>query len=135
MKKVKVVLKEYPEINYELDALLDESGKVIEYVAAFGPMVNGEWQQGHYFNDIEMALMFINSRKDEWEQRKDIVMRMHSYIIYGIGDDYAYEDWVTNDVPDEPNEEDFNDFTNAEVFSQTCKDFAKIVKGYCYDPE
>lgn len=59
------------------------------------------------------------------EIRKNLAKQMHNYILE-LGDEDIYETWILV-MPDEPTEDDFDWFGDAEEFKDLCETFGKLV--------
>ena len=62
--------------------------------------------------------------------RKDLLKQMHEYVRLHIDDEEAYMDWIIF-VPDEPDEEDFENLAeDEELWKCCCRLFGKLIKRY-----
>jgi len=67
------------------------------------------------------------TREEMKATRLNLVHQMHDYIM-NTGDEEIYDVWLTECIPDEPCEEDFEFFANDPTeFRELCKIFGKLV--------
>ena len=67
------------------------------------------------------------TRKELLKTRVNIAKQMHEYIIK-LGDEEIWSVWIMLGIPDEPDEEDFEFFTERdEEWEDLCKLFGKLV--------
>ena len=73
--------------------------------------------------------MTIKNRKhSEFERRVELLKGMHNYII-DIGDDFVYDIWIRDGVPDEPDDEIFEFIaSNDDEWREICELFGKLVE-------
>ena len=65
---------------------------------------------------------------NEFERRIEVLKAMHT-IVKNMNDEYAYELWITEGMPDEPDESDFQDVA-YEYFEETTAVFTNVIKRY-----
>lgn len=65
---------------------------------------------------------------NEFERRIEVLKAMHT-IVTNMNDEYAYELWVTEGMPDEPDEYDFQEVAR-EYFEETTAVFTNVIKRY-----
>ena len=69
----------------------------------------------------------IVSKEEMKKIRLDLVHQMHNYII-NTGDEEIHDTWITECIPDEPCEDDFEWFANdASEFREMCEIFGRLV--------
>lgn len=119
-----IILKNSTKGEYTLLARVKDNDEVFEYVVAWDFQADGTWSQGHYFDDLLSAIDFIH------DTRKDLLKQMHEYVRLHIDDEEAYMDWIVL-VPDEPDEEDFENIAeDEELWKCCCILFGKIIRRY-----
>lgn len=65
---------------------------------------------------------------NEFERRIEVLKAMHT-IVTNMNDEYAYELWITEGMPDEPDEYDFQEVAR-EYFEETTAVFTNVIKRY-----
>lgn len=65
---------------------------------------------------------------NEFERRIEVLKAMHT-IVTNMNDEYAYELWITEGMPDCPDEYDFQDVAR-EYFEETTAVFTNVIKRY-----
>ena len=65
---------------------------------------------------------------EEMQRRIAVLKAMHT-IVVNMNDEYAYELWITEGIPDEPDEMDFQDVAR-EYFEETTSVFTNVIKRY-----
>lgn len=65
---------------------------------------------------------------EEFARRVEVLKAMH-LIVQNMSDEYAYELWVTEGMPNCPTEEDFYDVAR-DWFEETSMVFTNVVKRY-----
>lgn len=69
-----------------------------------------------------------NTKQSEIERRIEFLKGMHNYII-DMGDDFIYDIWIRDGVPDEPDDEIFEFIaSNDDDWREVCELFGKLVK-------
>lgn len=67
------------------------------------------------------------TREEMRKIRLELVHQMHDYIM-NIGDEDIYDVWMTECIPDEPCEDDFEWFANdTNEFKEICAVFGRLV--------
>jgi len=68
------------------------------------------------------------SRKELVKTRIEIAKQMNDFII-NLGDEEIWEVWITNGIPDEPQEDDYELFANDDSeWCELCELFGSLVK-------
>lgn len=65
---------------------------------------------------------------NEFERRIEVLKAMHT-IVTNMNDEYAYNLWTTEGMPDCPDEYDFQDVAR-EYFEETTAVFTNVIKRY-----
>lgn len=69
--------------------------------------------------------------KETKERRINLLKDMHEYIIDKIGDEEVYLAWVTDGVPDEPTQDDYEYIAeNESAWNETVEVFRYLVENY-----
>lgn len=69
-----------------------------------------------------------NTKQSEFERRVELLKGMHNYII-DMGDDFIYDIWIRDGVPDEPDDEIFEFIASDEnEWREVCALFGKLVE-------
>jgi len=70
------------------------------------------------------------TKEEMYETRFNLAHQMHDYIM-NLGDEEAYETWITYAIPDEPDEEDFEYYAENKLqFKSLCLIFGDLVAKY-----
>ena len=69
-----------------------------------------------------------NTKQSEIERKIELLKSMHHYIIE-MGDDFIYDIWIRDGVPDEPDDEIFEFIaSDDDEWREVCELFGKLVK-------
>lgn len=69
-----------------------------------------------------------NTKQSEIERRIELLKGMHNYII-DMGDDFIYDIWIRDGVPDEPDDEIFEFIaSDDDEWREVCALFEKLVE-------
>lgn len=69
-----------------------------------------------------------NTKQSELERRIELLKGMHNYII-DMGDDFVYDIWIRDGVPDEPDDEIFEFIASEDdEWREVCALFGKLVE-------
>lgn len=69
-----------------------------------------------------------NTKQSEIERKIELLKDMHNYII-DMGDDFIYDIWIRDGVPDEPDDEIFEFIaSNDDDWREVCELFGKLVE-------
>lgn len=69
-----------------------------------------------------------NTKQSEIERRIELLKGMHNYII-DMGDDFVYDIWIRDGVPDEPDDEIFEFIaSDDDEWTEVCALFGKLVE-------
>lgn len=69
-----------------------------------------------------------NTKQSEIERKIELLKNMHNYIIE-MGDDFIYDIWIRDGVPDEPDDEIFEFIaSNDDEWREVCELFGKLVE-------
>lgn len=69
-----------------------------------------------------------NTKQSEIERRIELLKSMHNYII-DMGDDFVYDIWIRDGIPDEPDDEIFEFIaSNDDDWREICELFGKLVE-------
>lgn len=69
-----------------------------------------------------------NTKQSEIERRIELLKGMHNYII-DMGDDFVYDIWIRDGVPDEPDDEIFEFIASEDdEWREVCALFGKLVE-------
>jgi hypothetical protein len=69
-----------------------------------------------------------NTKQSEIERKIELLKDMHNYIL-DMGDDFIYDIWIRDGVPDEPDDEIFEFIaSNDDDWREVCELFGKLVK-------
>lgn len=69
----------------------------------------------------------IVTREEMRKTRLNLVRQMHDYII-NMGDEKIYEIWTRDCLPDCPDEEDFEFYTDDPTeFREICEIFSRLI--------
>lgn len=69
-----------------------------------------------------------NTKQSEIERKIELLKDMHSYII-DMGDDFIYDIWIRDGVPDEPDDEIFEFIaSHDDNWREVCELFGKLVE-------
>ena len=69
-----------------------------------------------------------NTKQSEIERRIELLKGMHNYII-DMGDDFVYDIWIRDGVPDEPDDEIFEFIASEDdEWREICELFGKLVE-------
>lgn len=64
------------------------------------------------------------------KKRVGLLKGMHEYVLGHISDEEAYMTWILL-VPDEPDEEDFQNIAeDDELWEESCELFSRVVRSY-----
>jgi len=75
---------------------------------------------------------FEGSKSSFKNSRMRLLMTLHD-IILNMNDEIAYDEWIRDDIPDEPSWEDFEEIAlDDEFFNEVLEDFIRIFKTYKY---
>lgn len=67
-------------------------------------------------------------KRIEIERRINLLKDMHNYIL-NMGDDFVYDIWIRDGVPDEPDDEIFEFIaSNDDDWREVCGLFGKLVE-------
>ena len=67
------------------------------------------------------------------KERINLLKQMHQYIV-DIGDEDIYDAWVTDGIPDEPSEEDYEFIAKYDrEWTNVCREFGQLIliDSYC----
>lgn len=117
--------------DYTLIVIVGTDFEVKEYVVAW--LYNSDsdrWSQGHYFSDLESAIQYMVSKNIK-DSRVSLLKEMHNYVMHHIQYEEAYMQWVTNAVPDEPRQEDFDFIAeDNDLWKLSVNTFRRAVRRY-----
>ncbi len=69
-----------------------------------------------------------STKQSEIERRIELLKGMHNYII-DMGDDFVYDIWIRDGVPDEPDDEIFEFIaSNDGEWREVCELFGELVE-------
>ena len=69
-----------------------------------------------------------STKQSEIERRIELLKGMHNYII-DMGDDFVYDIWIRDGVPDEPDDEIFEFIaSDDDEWREVCELFGKLVE-------
>lgn len=69
-----------------------------------------------------------NTKQSKIERKIELLKDMHNYII-DMGDDFIYDIWIRDGVPDEPDDEIFEFIaSNDDDWREVCELFGKLVE-------
>ena len=69
-----------------------------------------------------------NTKQNEFKRRVELLKDMHNYII-DMGDDFIYDIWIRDGVPDEPDDEIFEFIaSDDDEWREVCALFGKLVE-------
>lgn len=69
-----------------------------------------------------------NTKQSEIERKIELLKDMHNYII-DMGDDFIYDIWIRDGVPDEPDDEIFEFIaSDDDEWREICELFGKLVE-------
>ena len=69
-----------------------------------------------------------NTKQSEIERKIELLKDMHNYII-DMGDDFVYDIWIRDGVPDEPDDEIFEFIaSDDDEWREVCELFGKLVE-------
>ena len=69
-----------------------------------------------------------NTKQSEIERRIELLKGMHNYII-DMGDDFIYDIWIRDGVPDEPDDEIFEFIaSDDDEWREVCALFGELVE-------
>jgi len=69
-----------------------------------------------------------NTKQSEIERKIELLKDMHNYIL-DMGDDFIYDIWIRDGVPDEPDDEIFEFIaSNDDDWREVCELFGKLVE-------
>ena len=69
-----------------------------------------------------------NTKQSEIERKIELLKNMHNYIIE-MGDDFIYDIWIRDGIPDEPDDEIFEFIaSNDDDWREVCELFGKLVE-------
>lgn len=69
-----------------------------------------------------------NTKQSAIERKIKLLKDMHNYIL-NMGDDFIYDIWIRDGVPDEPDEEIFEFIaSNDDDWCEVCELFGKLVE-------
>lgn len=73
-------------------------------------------------------MIIKNTKQSEIERKIELLKDMHNYIL-DMGDDFVYDIWIRDGVPDEPDDEIFEFIaSNDDDWREVCTLFGKLVK-------
>ena len=73
-------------------------------------------------------MIIKNTKQSEIERKIELLKDMHNYIL-DMGDDFVYDIWIRDGVPDEPDEEIFEFIaSNDNDWREVCELFGKLVE-------
>ena len=69
-----------------------------------------------------------STKQSEIERRISLLKDMHNYIL-DMGDDFVYDIWIRDGVPDEPDDEIFEFIASDDnEWREICELFGKLVE-------
>jgi len=69
-----------------------------------------------------------NTKQSEIERKIELLKDMHNYIL-DMGDDFVYDIWIKDGVPDEPDDEIFEFIaSNDDDWREVCELFGKLIE-------
>ena len=69
-----------------------------------------------------------NTKQSEIERKIELLKDMHNYIL-DMGDDFVYDIWIRDGVPDEPDDEIFEFIaSNDNDWCEVCELFGNLIK-------
>lgn len=69
-----------------------------------------------------------NTKQSEIERKIELLKNMHNYIIE-MGDEFIYDIWIRDGVPDEPDDEIFKFIaSDDDEWREVCELFGKLVE-------
>ena len=69
-----------------------------------------------------------STKQSEIERRIELLKGMHNYII-DMGDDFVYDIWIRDGVPDEPDDEIFEFIaSDDDEWREICELFGKLAE-------
>lgn len=69
-----------------------------------------------------------NTKQSQIERKIELLKDMHNYIL-NMGDDFIYDIWIRDGVPDEPNDEIFEFIASDDnEWREVCELFGKLVE-------
>lgn len=69
-----------------------------------------------------------NTKQSQIERKIELLKDMHNYIL-DMGDDFIYDIWIRDGVPDEPDDEIFEFIaSNDDDWREVCELFGKLVE-------